>query len=186
MVDSMLKKQRQQQGWGELSDFQKYPRPGAANAAVDWVIVEIEHSASKGIVRKRVRRLLPQFCLRRLFPWHEYVVRAGWLPESPLDKDRCQCVWLQLLDRAQQRTAIVRIPLSCFDKGTSEAVDPLDKARNLGMDDQTANQRGRTGGVYVDILYEERQPNAWINLNNSLRFLKEDRGRSLTGSGDPD
>ncbi|KAJ2532628.1 hypothetical protein EV175_007139, partial [Coemansia sp. RSA 1933] len=110
---------------GFLTDFQKYSRPGTPGAITDWVIVEIEHTERDGIVRQRVRPLHERFRLATLFPWCEYVVRAGWIP--PGSSSTGGAVWLQLLDRAQKRTAIVRVPLGCFAPGVDQAFDPLDQ-----------------------------------------------------------
>ncbi|KAJ1942072.1 hypothetical protein GGF37_003276 [Kickxella alabastrina] len=124
-----------------LCDFQKYPRPGTPNATTDWVVVELDHGPD-GVIEHRVLSLHEKFGLQRLFPWCEYTVRAGWLPLADGG------VWLQLLDRAQQHTAIVRIPLQCFGECPENAC--------------------------VDVLYEETAlESAWINLSHCHYFLKD-------------
>ncbi|KAJ2785345.1 hypothetical protein H4R18_000556 [Coemansia javaensis] len=131
---------------------QRWPRPGAAVAATDWAVVELGGAP-------RVRTLLARARLQALFPWAAYAARAGWLPGGG-------AVWLQLLDRAQRRAAVVRVPLACFDAGCADPVDPL------------ADGRGHAAGplpraARVDVLYEERQPAAWINVAQGPRFLAD-------------
>ena len=46
------------------------------------------------------------------FPWAEYPVRLGWVPNTQ------QC-WIQLLSRDQQRLAMVSIELAEFSQGTA-------------------------------------------------------------------
>ncbi|KAJ2658778.1 hypothetical protein IWW48_003851 [Coemansia sp. RSA 1200] len=165
-----------------LTDFQKYPRPGTMGAKTDWVIVEIEHAGAAGIVRHRIRPLYERFRLAKLFPWCEYVVRAGWMPVTESSalasisaagsSSHGGAIWLQLLDRAQKHTAVVRVPLGCFAPGVDGPLDPLDDESSSSSSYITGDSSlHSSSGAVVDILYEEEQPNAWINLNHSLRFL---------------
>ncbi|KAJ2806038.1 hypothetical protein H4R21_001035 [Coemansia helicoidea] len=140
---------------GPLTEHHRYPRPGTPTAATGWVVVEVEHGPA-GIGRRRVRALRGAARLQAAFPWCEYVVRAGWLPA-----DSQPAVWFQLLDRPQRRTAIVRVPLACFDAGTDQPTDPLEALPPPSM----------AGAPRIDVLYEEQQPNAWINLSHGHRFL---------------
>ncbi|KAJ1908536.1 hypothetical protein LPJ81_000037 [Coemansia sp. IMI 209127] len=161
---------------GYLTDFQKYSRPGTPGALTDWVIIEIEHTSGGGIVRQRVRPLHERFRLSTLFPWCEYVVRAGWMPASGTAGSAA--VWLQLLDRPQKRTAIVRIPLGCFAPGIVEPYDPLDEdACNIHR--TLPPPPPPAPNAHIDILYEEEQPDAWINLNHTLRFLSSSSSTAI-------
>ncbi|KAJ1666684.1 hypothetical protein EV178_002115 [Coemansia sp. RSA 1646] len=153
---------------GYLTDFQKYSRPGTPGPITDWVIVEIEHTGSDGIVRHRVRPLYERFRLATLFPWCEYVVRAGWMPKCGASGS---AIWLQLLDRAQKRTAIVRVPLGCFGPGVDEPYDPLDESLFCDIINRTTHPPAPN--AHIDVLYEEARPEAWINLNSALRFLSD-------------
>ncbi|KAJ2808623.1 hypothetical protein H4R20_000757 [Coemansia guatemalensis] len=143
-------------GGTRASEPHRYARAGTTNAATEWAVVELTHNAA-GIARHRVRALHGRFGLRRRFPWCEYVARAGWLPDG-------DAVWLQLLDRAQQRTAVVRVALACFCAGEERAVDPL------ACDDTCCAAREATD-ARIDVLYEESQPHAWINVSHGPRFL---------------
>ncbi|KAJ2614332.1 hypothetical protein H4S08_001760 [Coemansia sp. RSA 1365] len=141
------------------SEPHRYARAGTANATTDWAVVELVHNAV-GITRHRVRALHGRFALQQQLPWCEYVARTGWFPEG-------DAVWMQLLDRAQQHTAIVRVTLACFCVGEERAVDPLAHSDLCCMEREAADAR-------IDVLYEETQPHAWINLGNGPRFLTTD------------
>ncbi|KAJ2866770.1 dipeptidylpeptidase [Coemansia erecta] len=164
---------------GYLTDFQKYSRPGTPGALTEWVIIEIEHTSSEGIVRQRVRPLHERFRLSALFPWCEYVVRAGWMPANAASGGSGAAVWLQLLDRPQKRTAIVRVPLGCFAPGVAEPYDPLDEAACSTCHTQPPPP---APNAHIDVLYEEEQPDAWINLNHALRFLTSSSASSASAS----
>lgn len=65
---------------GELDQF-RYPRTGSKNAKSDICIVEYDNAAygvSQRITTKRIsnQRLL------QAFPWMEYIVRFGWMPDG--------------------------------------------------------------------------------------------------------
>ncbi|KAJ2078232.1 hypothetical protein H4R24_004621 [Coemansia sp. RSA 988] len=150
-------------GWGSngvngtwAGEPHRYARAGTTNATTEWAVVELTHNTA-GIARHRVRALHGRFALRRQFPWCEYVARAGWLPNG-------DAVWLQLLDRAQRRTAVVRVALACFCAGEERAVDPL------ARDDACCAAR-EAADARIDVLYEETQPLAWINVSAGPHFL---------------
>ena len=46
-----------------------------------------------------------------LFPWMEYIVRVGWTEDG-------ENVWVQILDRSQQRLELVLIPESQFERSS--------------------------------------------------------------------
>uniref|UniRef100_H2Z5L9 Peptidase S9 prolyl oligopeptidase catalytic domain-containing protein n=1 Tax=Ciona savignyi TaxID=51511 RepID=H2Z5L9_CIOSA len=80
--------------------------------------------------------------LKEAFPWMEYIVRL---------------VWAQLLDRAQQETSIVYIPLSRFDHEVNGA--------DVEMADATAQCNPG-----LKILYEESCA-VWINVHDAFHFM---------------
>ena len=49
--------------------------------------------------------------LQTLFPWMEYIVRVGWTEDG-------ENVWVQILDRSQQRLELVLIPESQFERSS--------------------------------------------------------------------
>uniref|UniRef100_A0A5S6QER2 DPPIV_N domain-containing protein n=1 Tax=Trichuris muris TaxID=70415 RepID=A0A5S6QER2_TRIMR len=79
-----------------------------------------------------------------LFPWAEYLVKCGWLPDG-------SAIWLLLMDRLQRLVRLVYVPLHCF------AIDSLSC--------KTGHQRG------ITVVYEETS-NHWLPAHNSLVLLQ--------------
>ena len=74
------------------------------------------------------------------FPWAEYLVRLGWVA----DTDMC---WAQLMDRAQQRVALVVFRSEAF-----------------GEPEASADERDM-------ITVIEERSDVWINVSNILDFF---------------
>jgi dipeptidyl-peptidase 9 len=88
---------------GEIDNYE-YPLAGGKNTTFSVWIASFtfssgEHSSSFSVKKTNI---LPQLTI--LFPWVEYIVRAGWMPSG-------KTIWLQLLDRLQQHTALVELQL---------------------------------------------------------------------------
>lgn len=69
----------------------RYPRAGAPNAVSDLQIVEfgsVIPETTTTIVRKR----LWHGSIKDVFPWCEYIVRFGWLPDG-----QRYCYWVTCL-----------------------------------------------------------------------------------------
>lgn len=79
-------------------DEYRYPRPGEHNAASTLCFARIKFSPSEREIKISTKRLPCWF--ENNFPWAEYVPRVGFT-------NRGQRVWLQLLDRRQQRSCLV-------------------------------------------------------------------------------
>ncbi|XP_065661888.1 dipeptidyl peptidase 8 isoform X8 [Hydra vulgaris] len=75
------------------------------------------------------------------FSWVEYIVRCGWMPYGGY-------IWIQVFNRAQNRSALLRIPNSAFCI-TSSTIHTNEK---------------------IDVLLEEKS-DYWINVSNALHFL---------------
>ncbi|KAL0478630.1 DPP9, partial [Acrasis kona] len=71
----------------------RYPRAGEPNAKSTLCVIDFEPSTGK-LQRKK-------YDLCTLHSWHEYVSRCGWTPDG--------YIYLNLLERSQQRSAIVLI-----------------------------------------------------------------------------
>jgi hypothetical protein len=66
---------------GELDQF-RYPRAGSENAKSDICIVEFNsHVFESPDSSIRVKRIRHSF-LKDIFPWMEYIVRFGWMPDG--------------------------------------------------------------------------------------------------------
>ncbi|KYR00983.1 dipeptidylpeptidase 8 [Tieghemostelium lacteum] len=81
---------------GEVSHY-KYPLAGEKNTKITLKALEFSIENSKLFIQRE-----KTLDLQKLFPWCEYLVRAGWLPNN-------NSIWIQLLDRAQQKLQLVRL-----------------------------------------------------------------------------
>jgi dipeptidyl-peptidase 9 len=124
----------------------RFPRVGAVNPSADLALAQwCKSNLSPCDVGSFLPATLP-YSLQVLFPWHEYLVRAGWI--------NAELIWFQLLDRTQTRLELVVMAASCFGAG-DPICDPL---------------------VYVQrnchVVRQESAPSdSWINIHDSLRWL---------------
>ncbi|CAB3262330.1 unnamed protein product [Arctia plantaginis] len=166
---------------GEVEEF-RFPRAGTPNAksslkmvtfrlrkaspttVLDYYQEAAEHSAelTNGAMEVTdIRWYELRQPLKDTFPWFEYLARVGWTPDG-------RYVWVQLLDRKQQRLELALIPLEQFSSPTSyeHAPDNL-QARNThyhhGGCDQPIQE--------IQVLISESAPDAWINVHDILHFL---------------
>lgn len=89
--------------------------------------------------------------LKTLFPWFEYLVRVGWTPDG-------QNIWVQLLDRSQQRLELVLIPKNHF---VSCAFPKLGETNGADSCREQAP---------VQVITVE-QSDSWVNVHDVLLFL---------------
>ncbi|KAI7867503.1 Alpha/Beta hydrolase protein [Spinellus fusiger] len=82
----------------------RYPRAGRPNASSCLCLV-VFNAQGTHVVHKR----LWQHSIASVFPWAEYIVRFGWLPNN-------KSVWAQLLSRDQKRTCVVCIPYALWSE----------------------------------------------------------------------
>ncbi|CAG8609132.1 5158_t:CDS:10 [Paraglomus occultum] len=135
---------------GEVEEH-RYPRAGTNNAVGDLQLVEFiprydngdSEIAAFGPVHKR---LWGKASLEKKFPWLEYIVRFGWCPDG-------KSIWAQLLDRAQKRTAVVKIPVTNFMTSMEYEVcgDRADKED-------------------IEIVFQE-ESDIWINVTDICYFF---------------
>ncbi|KAF9082101.1 dipeptidylpeptidase [Mortierella sp. AD031] len=133
----------------------RYPHAGTPNAVSDLQIVEfVPRLHDEDIVPEPLhKRLWGRASLYKMFPWIEYIVRFGWLPDG-------KSVWVQILDRRQQITAILAIPLDCF-MSVAEQAESSEQA-----EDELASR--------VRVIFEERSE-SWINVTDITHlFSPED------------
>ncbi len=74
-------------------DTYRYPRAGSPNAKSTLCVVEFDLAFTSVKMRR--------YDLLESFPWFEYVMRCGWTPDG--------LVWLNLLDRKQQHSALITV-----------------------------------------------------------------------------
>ncbi|KAF9114880.1 dipeptidylpeptidase [Mortierella sp. AM989] len=132
------------QGMSPEYEEYRYPHTGTPNAISDLQIVEfIPRQYEEDIAQEPLhKRLWGRASLYKLFPWLEYIVRFEWWPDG-------KSVWVQILDRRQQTTAIILIPLECF-MSVAEQSESSDQ-----MEDELASR--------IRVIYEE-QSDYWINI----------------------
>ncbi|KAF9313836.1 dipeptidylpeptidase [Podila horticola] len=133
----------------------RYPHAGTPNAASDLQIVEFvpKQYDEDHVGEPLHKRLWGRASLYKLFPWLEYIVRFGWLPDG-------ESVWVQILDRRQQITAIVTIPLECF-MSVAEQAESSEQ-----VEDELASR--------IRVIYEE-QSDCWINVTDIMHFFPTPR-----------
>ncbi|KAI8918855.1 peptidase S9B, partial [Entophlyctis helioformis] len=66
-------------GINEEIDRYRYPRAGKPNASTVLKMVEFSLNSTSLPTQLALR---PGFCIKDLFPWTEYLVRSGWLPDG--------------------------------------------------------------------------------------------------------
>ncbi|KAG0372045.1 dipeptidylpeptidase [Mortierella sp. AD032] len=129
----------------------RYPHAGTPNAVSDIQIVEfVPRLHDDDVVPEPLhKRLWGRASLYKMFPWIEYIVRFGWLPGG-------ESVWVQILDRRQQKTAILAIPLDCFMSVTEQA--------------ESSEQTEEELASRILIIFEERS-DYWINVTDITHFF---------------
>lgn len=134
---------------GEIEEF-RFPRAGTSNARSNLKMVQFKLSETLQIVDIEILEL--QYRLHIMFPWMEYLVRVGWTPDA-------QYVWVQLLDRRQQRLELVLLSVDNFCK-------PPPNVYN-------SENHFTLSSASVQVIYSQKS-NVWINVNDLLYFLPSD------------
>ncbi|XP_054260848.1 dipeptidyl peptidase 9 [Macrosteles quadrilineatus] len=89
---------------GEVEQY-RFPRAGTPNSKSNLKLLTFRLSDSLQITD--IHNLELQYPLSHCFPWLEYMVRVGWAPNLTN-------IWVQLLDRRQQRLELVLLSLDNF------------------------------------------------------------------------
>ncbi|KAK0098423.1 hypothetical protein PV326_008526 [Microctonus aethiopoides] len=134
---------------GEVDEF-RFPRAGASNATSNLKMVQFKLTDALQITDIVILEL--QYPLSLMFPWMEYLVRVGWTPDA-------QNVWVQLLDRKQQRLELVLLSVDYFCAPPPNTYSP--KNHYIPSWDG------------VQVIYSEKST-IWINVNDLLYFLPSD------------
>ncbi|KAK9722351.1 hypothetical protein K7432_002739 [Basidiobolus ranarum] len=132
----------------ETEEF-RYPRTGTPNAMSDIQIAEFAHPNTTFEQDVSQKRLWGKASLNEMFPWMEYIIRLGWLPHG-------KSIWVQILDRRQCHTAVVKIPVSNF----------------CTIYEYNSNPKYEKCVNHVEILYEEEIKTGWINHTVAYHFLE--------------
>ncbi|XP_034486171.1 dipeptidyl peptidase 9 isoform X2 [Drosophila innubila] len=142
---------------GEVDEY-RFPRSGTPNAKSKLKLVQFVLNESLQISEISIKDL--PYSMLAVFPWLEYIVRVGWTPDA-------NYVWVQGLDRKQQRLDVMLIPLDNFCESYSSQVStPTD---SLG-DHSWRSPYNRTI-TPLQVIYTE-QSESWINVHDMLYFLE--------------
>ncbi|KAL7729006.1 hypothetical protein ACLKA6_019840 [Drosophila palustris] len=142
---------------GEVDEY-RFPRSGTPNAKSKLKLVQFVLNEALQISEISIKDL--PYSMLAVFPWLEYIVRVGWTPDA-------NYVWVQGLDRKQQRLDVMLIPLDNFCESYSSQVStPTD---SLG-DHSWRSPYNRTI-TPLQVIYTE-QSESWINVHDMLYFLE--------------
>ncbi|KAI9488724.1 Alpha/Beta hydrolase protein [Zychaea mexicana] len=122
----------------------RYPRAGRSNAISDMQMVYFD-AVKPGHPTTVIRKRLWGGSLNERYPWAEYIVRFGWLPDG-------QSVWAQILSRDQQRTIVLYIKCDQFVSEEEYRRDPKP--------------------THFEVLWEEYS-DVWINVSDGYYFLQQ-------------
>ncbi|CAO3609304.1 unnamed protein product [Cunninghamella echinulata] len=133
------------------SESAKYPRAGYPNVKSQLFIVEFSNltntKSTPNIIHKK---LWGNDTIEKNYPWAEYYVRFGWLPDG-------KSVWVQLLSRDQKKTAVIRIPYTLFKC--------KEKFKMFSLKYQSKYSQNK-----IEELWSETS-SAWINISDVYYFL---------------
>ncbi|XP_029199625.1 dipeptidyl peptidase 9-like [Acropora muricata] len=134
-------------------DSYRYPKAGSVNAKSKLKIVEFSIDTS-GKISDHVIEYQMRVPLSEAFPFMEYLVRCGWLPDG-------ESVYAEILDRNQQHLALVQIPVAFFV--------PVNHPANQLL---TITE----GSPMIEVLAEESN-DIWINVADLTHFLRANDSR---------
>ncbi|XP_014230063.1 dipeptidyl peptidase 9-like isoform X1 [Trichogramma pretiosum] len=130
----------------EADEF-RFPRAGTNNARSNLKMVQFKVTDTYQITD--IETLELQYPLHIMFSWMEYMVRAGWTKDG-------KHVWVQLLDRKQQRLDLVLILVDNF----------CETPPNVYLSE---NRFSPLSGS-IQVIYSQKN-NVWVNVNDLLYFL---------------
>lgn len=142
-------------------DYEEYrfPRAGTPNAKSKLKLVQFILSETLQIQEECIKEM--QYPLSYYFPWMEYVVRVGWMPDS-------QSIWCKLLNRQQNRLDLVVIPLDNFCEVCSDS--ETSTPNTVAPDHSWQSTLGKTTSP-IQVLYSQTS-GTWLNVNDLLHFVE--------------
>jgi len=124
----------------------RYPKAGSQNAKSALRMVQFSVLRSNNeILDGSIIEYELRTDLNKLIPWIEYIVRCEWMSHG-------QSIWVQVLNRQQNRLALLEIPFSAFKVISSTASRP------------------REEHFKIRLILEETS-DVWINLSDIIYFL---------------
>ncbi|EFA77706.1 dipeptidylpeptidase 8 [Heterostelium album PN500] len=137
-----------QHGYTGTTTHYKYPLAGDENTKVRLCLLTLTFNESNELECKQNYL----FDLKSKFEWLEYYVRGGWSKDG-------KSVWVQLMDRLQQRLDLVMIPLSQFSETPSDLPVLLSDRSNLWVN------------VVDHITFLDGNNLIWSNESSGFRHL---------------
>lgn len=120
----------------------RFPRAGSPNARSSLAIAQFALSQTGQVEQVQLLSLAEP--LSSFSPCSEYLLRAGWTPDST-------AVWAELLDRPQQRLQLVLFPVGCF---------------------QPPEGLHASAPACSSLLLWQETSHVWINVHDVLFFLR--------------
>lgn len=143
-------------------DYEEYrfPRAGTPNAKSKLKLVQFTLSETLQIQDDCVKEM--QYPLNYYFPWVEYVVRVGWMDDS-------RRIWVQLLNRQQNRLDLALISLDNFCEVCSS--DSASSSPNgMTTDHSWQSTLGKQTSP-IQVIYSQNA-STWINVNDLMQFIE--------------
>lgn len=103
-----------------------------------------------------------QYPLNYYFPWAEYIVRIGWMPDS-------KHIWVQLLSRQQNRLDLILIPLDNFCEICSSS-SASSSPNGIVTDHSWQSTLGKLTSP-IQVIYSQTSA-TWLNVNDLLQFTE--------------
>ncbi|QQP54099.1 Uncharacterized protein FKW44_006814, partial [Caligus rogercresseyi] len=152
---------------GECIEELRFPRAGTNNAKSILKLLQFRLRNEEEICELTHFGL--QNALENLFPWMEYLVRLGWMPDG-------ENIWLQILNRRQVLIELVMLPLKLFL--------PVQHNGNESLTNGNSSSESHPASGQIQILCSH-QSDTWIKVNDILSFLPpsstedHDRGNAI-------
>uniref|UniRef100_A0A5K3FJA9 Dipeptidyl peptidase 9 n=2 Tax=Mesocestoides corti TaxID=53468 RepID=A0A5K3FJA9_MESCO len=126
--------------WSQQMEPHAYPKPGKRNATSTLKMIKFQVDSENKV--DQVQALELPWHLFKMFPEHEYLVRAGWTEDG-------QYFWIQLSNRLQSKMSLFLIPPDSFI-------------------DRSAGQIAWKPFVR---LHDEEDATYWVETHNCLHLL---------------
>lgn len=144
----------------------RFPRAGSPNAKSKLKLVQFTLSETLQIEDVCIKDL--QYPLTYYFPWVEYIVRVGWLPDS-------SGIWAQLLNRQQNRLELILIALDNFvdicSNSSSHSSSPNGSASSGNIIEHSWQSTLIRQTTPIQVIWSQTS-NTWINVNDLLEFIE--------------
>lgn len=144
----------------EAGSEMRFPRAGTPNAKSKLKLVQFTLSETLQIQDIMVKDL--QIPLTYFFPWMEYIVRVGWMPDA-------RSIWAQLLNRQQKRVDLIMIPLDNFSEVCSNSSAASSPSGGAVADHSWRSTLNKVTSP-IQVIFSQCS-SAWVNINDLLTFV---------------